>query len=134
MDYLLVTPADLRAHWPQISTSLDAVLARGDQDWIKEDVYAALRTGQSACHMAFNDQGFAGLMITNPVRTEFSGQTNLHVWIAHNEGKDDVIELGMSLLRQMAQKGGFSKITFASARLGWARRHKLVTAVYEVAI
>lgn len=45
MDFILVTPADLRAHWPRISASLDAVLAKANEDWIKEDVYAALKVG-----------------------------------------------------------------------------------------
>lgn len=134
MDYLLVTPATLRAHWPRISLSLDAVLAKGEQDWIKEDVYAALKTANAVCHIAVNESGFAGLMVSNPVSTEFSGQTNLHVWIGHNEGEDDVIELGLGLLREMAAKGGFAKVTFASSRRGWAKRYKLVTAVYEVDI
>lgn len=82
--------------------------------------------------MGFDDTGFAGLMIVNPVRSEFSGQTNLHVWIAHNEGSADIVLGGLDLLRQIASRGGFSKVTFASSRLGWAKRHKLITAVYEV--
>lgn len=46
MDFILVTPADLRTHWPRISASLDAVLAKApDEDWIKEDVYAAIKAG-----------------------------------------------------------------------------------------
>lgn len=39
MDFVPVTPATLRAHWPDISASLDAVLAKAPEDWIREDVF-----------------------------------------------------------------------------------------------
>ena len=46
MDFILVTPNDLRAHWPRITSSLDAVKAKApDEDWIHEDVYAAIKAG-----------------------------------------------------------------------------------------
>lgn len=73
-------------------------------------------------------------MVTTMSRAEFSGTRALHVWIAHNEGDSNVIEAGMDLLRQMAGSMGVSRITFGSPRVGWAKRHKLVSAVYEVEI
>jgi hypothetical protein len=102
MDFILVTPSDLRIHWPRISASLDAVLAKAQEDWIKEDVYSALKAGQAACHLAVNGTGFAGLMVTTLARSEFSGTQGLHVWVAHNEGDADVLDAGVDLLRQMA--------------------------------
>lgn len=46
MDFILVTPQDLRSHWPRIVASLDAVKAKApDEDWINEDVYAAIKSG-----------------------------------------------------------------------------------------
>jgi hypothetical protein len=45
MDFIVVTPADLRGHWPRIAASLDVVLAKAPEDWIKEDVYHALKAG-----------------------------------------------------------------------------------------
>lgn len=52
MDFLLVTPADLRIHWPRIKASLEAVQARASEDWIPEDVFFALKSGAAACHIA----------------------------------------------------------------------------------
>lgn len=95
MDFVLVTPADLRGHWPRISASLDAVKVKAPhEDWIHEDVYSAIKAGSAACHLAFGDRGFEGLMVTTMSRAEFSGQQSLHVWIAHNEGDADVMEAG----------------------------------------
>lgn len=65
---------------------------------------------------------------------EFSGEKSLNVWIAHNRGDADVMEQGMEVLRRMAQSGGAKKITFGSPRVGWAKRHKLVSATYEIGV
>lgn len=132
MDLIVVTPADLRTHWPRISASLDAVQAKAPEDWIKEDVYHGIRSGQAACHIALDDNGFAGLMVTTITRAEFSGAQALHVWIAHNEGEADVIEAGLDLLRAMAHKAGVSRITFGSPRKGWSKKFPLISATYEV--
>lgn len=97
-------------------------------------MYHALKSGAAACHIALNDRGFAGLMITTMSRAEFSGRPSLHVWIAHNEGDADVMEAGTQLLRQMAQHAGVTRITFGSPRPGWAKRYKLVSATYEIEV
>lgn len=132
MDFTLIQPAGLRAAWPRVRESLDAVLAKAADDWIPEDVYHSLKCGDAACHIATNDTGYAGILVTTLARAEFSGTPALHVWIAHNAGNADVFEAGLGLLRQMARKAGASRITFGSPRLGWAKRFPLVSATYEV--
>lgn len=92
MEFLNVTPQALRAHWPQIASSLDAVLAKAPEDWIKEDVYHAIKGGSASCHLAFTDQAYAGLLIATLSHAQFTGNQSLHVWIAHNTGDSDVIE------------------------------------------
>lgn len=134
MEFLLIHPNDLRNQWPRISDSLDAVLAKAEEDWIKEDVFHAIKAGHAACHYAIDESGFAGLLITTKAVSEFSRTPSIHVWIAHNVGSADVIEGGLSLLRQVAQQAGASRITFASPRVGWAKRHKLISATYEVSL
>lgn len=109
-------------------------MAKAAEDWIKEDVYAALRMGSAICHIALDGTGFAGLMVTTRTVAEFSGEQALHVWIAHNEGEADVLDSGIALLREMAAKAGFRRITFGSPRPGWAKRFKLISATYEVPI
>ena len=74
MDFVVIAPANLRLQWDRISASLDAVLAKASgEDWIKEDVYHAIKSGQAACHFAVGETGFAGLLITTLTRAEFSG-------------------------------------------------------------
>lgn len=134
MDFVMITPDTLRQHWPRVSESLDAVLAKAPEDWIKEDVYHALKSGAAACHFAVDETGYAGLLITTRRIAEFSGEPSLHVWIAHNTGDSDVIEAGLDLLRKVASAAGFKRITFGSPRLGWSKRFPLVSATYEVSL
>lgn len=134
MDLLPVTPNTLRAHWPDIAASLDAVLAKAPEDWIREDVYHQIKAGKAACIIGLNNGGYAGVMVLTERVAEFSGEKSLHVWIAHNRGDADVMEQGMAALRHMAQSAGVKKITFGSPRLGWAKRHKPVSATYEIEV
>lgn len=132
MEFLLIPPAGLRQWWPKISESLDAVLAKAPEDWIKEDVYHAIKAGSAACHVALNESGYAGLLVTTLTTAEFSGRKSLHVWIAHNAGDADVIEAGVDLLRNTARSAQIERVTFGSPRKGWAKRYPLLTATYEV--
>jgi hypothetical protein len=132
MELTLVPPAGVRQAWPLILPSLQAVLSKTQDDWIPEDVYHALKSGEAACHLATGPQGFCGILVTTRTHTEFSGTTALHVWIVHNTGESDVLEAGLPMLREMAKKGGFARITFGSPRPGWAKRFPLVSATYEI--
>jgi len=134
MEFVLVGPRELRAHWPRISDSLDKVLAKASEDWIKEDVYHAIKSGHVACYIALSDAGYAGLLVVTKAAAEFSGTPALHVWIAHNAGAEDVLEAGLDLLRGIATKEGIMRITFGSPRAGWARRFPLISATYEVPV
>ena len=132
MNLTLIHPNDLRQHWPKILSSLCAVRLKAQDDWIAEDVYHAIKSGNAACHVA-DDNGYAGVLITTLTSAEFSGDKALHVWIAHSTG-GDVFEQGLPMLRDMAKRAGVSRITFGSPRPGWAKRFPLISATYEVPI
>lgn len=118
---------DIRGEWPRIRSGLDAVLAKCREDWIPEDVYHALKSGNAACYT--NEAGI--LIVTRPLN-EFTQRPELHVWITHNEGAADVLEEGIEFLREQARHIGATRITFASPRLGWSKRFPMINATYEV--
>lgn len=128
-DFIVVNPIDLRQFWPQVREGLDAMPA---EDWIAEDVYHAIKSGQVALHIAIGNQGYEGFLVLQRLATEFTNQPILHVWLAHNAGGGDVYETGQSLIRQTAANIGAKKITFGSPRKGWAKRYPLVSATYEI--
>lgn len=132
IEFVHVTPATLRQHWPRILGSLCVVRAKNDNDWIAEDVYHSIKSGESACHLAYDGEHYAGLLVTKLSIAEYSGTRSLFVWIAHNEGAPDVMDAGLPLLREMATRANAQRITFGSPRKGWAKRYPLITAMYEV--
>lgn len=132
MELTLVTPQGLRAAWPLILPSLQAVQAKAADDWIPEDVYHAIKAGDAACHVGTDATGYCGILITTRTIAEFSGTPALHVWIVHNTGGADVLEAGLPLLRQMARRAGAARITFGSPRPGWGKRFPLISATYEI--
>lgn len=132
MELSLILPGEVRKAWPLILPSLHAVMSKGPVSWIPEDVYHELRTGSAACHVATDAGQYAGCMVTQRVVDDYSGEPALHVWIAHNAGTAEVLDAGLPLLRDMARKGGFARITFGSSRPGWAKRYKMIQATYEI--
>lgn len=132
MEFVLVTPNELRAHWPNIKASLDAVQAKAPEDWIAEDVYHAIKSGQVACHAVYRAGSYAGVLVIRPEHAEFSGAPGLHVWIAHSAGDADVFEAGEGLIKETARRMGVTSITFGSPRPGWAKRYPLISATYGI--
>src|SRR3546814_17670238 len=70
IDFRLVPPAALRQHWPRILSSLCAVRAKTDNDWIPEDVYHSIKSGESACHLAYDGERYVGLLVSKISRSE----------------------------------------------------------------
>lgn len=95
MDLVLIHPDSLRAHWDNVRKGLDVM---PKDDWIAEDVYHEIRSGNAALHVALGDQGFAGFLVLQRRVTEFTRVPTLHVWLAYNEGDADVIEAGLSVI------------------------------------
>lgn len=129
MDFILINPDDLRAVWPQVRAGLAEM---PPDDWIAEDVYHLIRSGDSALYMALRDGKYDGFLVLRKLVAEFTRLPTLHVWLAHHATADDSREHVDGFLRQAAKNMGAKRITFASSRPGWARRYPLVSASYEI--
>src|SRR3546814_17698471 len=79
-------------------------------------VYHSIKSGESACHLAYDGERYVGLLVSKISVAEFSGTRSLFVWIAHNEGSVDVLDAGLSLLRDMAGRANASRIPFGPPR------------------
>ena len=129
MDFTLIAPAGLRDIWPRIREGLDLM---PPEDWIPEDVYHLVKSGDSALYIGTNEHGYAGFIVLRMLRAEFSGEPRLHCWLAHNVGDADVFAEAENFVKQTAANAGAKRITFGSPRKGWAKRYPLITATYEV--
>lgn len=132
MEVLIVKPDDLRFHWPTISKSLSEVAKATSPDWIQEDVYHAIKSGNAIAHMVYHMGEYKALFILTGETEEFSGKHSVHIWIAHNHGDHDAYEFGLDAIKSIARSSGASRLTLESPRLGWSKRFKLVSATYEV--
>lgn len=129
MDIVLVPPDNLRSVWAKIRDGLDAMPA---EDWIPEDVYHSVKSGDSALYMGVDDDGYAGFMVLRKMVAEFSRQPYMHVWLAYSVGGKDIYTAAEGLIREVAKKAGATKITFGSPRLGWSKRYKVQSVNYAI--
>lgn len=132
MDFVLITPETLRAHWPAVKSSLDAIQAKAPEDWIDADVYHALASKSSLGWAVYERGVYAGMIIMSLQDAEFSRERQLHVWLAHNAGSTDVVTGALELIQETAHRMGCKRITMGSPRPGWGKRFKSISITYEI--
>jgi hypothetical protein len=117
-----VQPDDIGDVWDTIRDGLEEVARHGDH-WRPEDVYMALRQGQTNLHLARVDGQYAGFVIATPARG-YDGPT-LHVWAVYAvRGFPRLHAECFAQLRSWAADMKARRITFTSPRKGWERLGK----------
>lgn len=101
-------------------------------DWIAEDVYHAIASGDSALYVFTQAGQFAGFVVLRRLTTEFSGEVSCHIWLAYSASDADAYQAAESFIKDAAKHMGASRITFSSPRKGWAKRYPLVSCTYEI--
>jgi hypothetical protein len=132
MEFELIHPNKLRNVWETVRASLLVVMDKSAEDWIPEDIYHAIKAGDAALHLVKSGGALVGVMVTRLIRSEFTEDTHLHVWAAHNLGETDVVEVSFERLREMARACGAKMVTFGSTRKGWGRKHETLSTLYGV--
>ena len=107
----LIFPDDLITVWDRVREGLVEVQKYSAEDWIPEDIYMAIKTGNAALYVA--DSGFLVMQLI-PM---FHGK-RLHVWCAYNNGKP-MLRTTLAFVKELAQEAGAKKITFMSPRDEW---------------
>lgn len=128
-DGQLIHPANLRSVWQDVKRGLDTMPA---DDWIAEDVYHAVASGNSALYVFNEGDTFAGFVVLRKLVAEFSGEVQCHIWLAYSESDRDAYSAAESFIKDSAKHMGASRITFSSPRKGWAKRYPLLSATYEI--
>ena len=102
--------------WPRIRPALERIVERhGSDGWLPEDVYAIVCAGNATLYV--NDGEWLGFCVLQVV--PHYTQKRLHVWVLHLESDPEPF---MGRLTDLARSCGAVKITFSTARKGWARR------------
>ena len=103
-----------------IRPGLEEVSKHGGGAWMPEDVYSAIKVGQSHLHIFYDDSSYEGFVVTTPM-TDYSGVV-LHVWGVFSEHQNqrfhDCVNRQLDAWARNIQA---KKITFSTTRKGWER-------------
>lgn len=111
-----ILPADLRKFWPWLRAGLEEIAARYAVEWIPEDIYGTLRSGQAVAYIVGDDE--AGFVILQQ-QARFTGPCLL-VWVIWGELKQYEPDL-YDELEEIARSINAATIE-AQGREGWGRR------------
>lgn len=125
----LVHTKDLRKVWDDVRAGLATM---PPEDWIAEDVYHAIKSGESALYVSYEAGTFEGFVVLRRLVSEFAGIVSCHIWLAYNASGQDAYDAAMGLYRTVAKQMGASRITFSSPRPGWAKRFQPLSTTYEI--
>ena len=107
-----IQPAHLHDHWEAIKPGLEACRKRGEA-WIVEDVYHAIKSGQSFLYVAS-----CGFLVLTPQQSYDGNQ--LFVWCCYANA-DDPISVFHDQLKEIAKSINAKRILFGSKRK-WDRK------------
>lgn len=111
MQLKYVNPNELKQVWQQIKPSLTD-MANQANEWIIEDAYCDLKEGRAHLYLAIKDNYFVGYVILQVFNT------TLHIWAAYG---NNVLEDGLSAIKDIAKQHNISHITFSAIRKGWLK-------------
>lgn len=115
-----IKPDDLIFEWERVRAGLLEVMKHSAEDWLPEDVYLSLKTGNSALYVAEDAQGdYLGFVVLQ-VLPMFHGK-RLHVWCAHSTNTRWLVRTFNTDVQALAKEIGAKKVTFTSPRPEWQR-------------
>ena len=110
-----VPPSELHDYWAWVRKGLEKIKETARDEWLPEDVYTAIRNDAAQLYVTDNHDGF---VVVN-LLSGYDGGREMHVWCAYGESVDLTKE--SDVLDQVAEGLGCKRITFFSARKGWAK-------------
>lgn len=115
----VIEPKHLAPEWERVRAGLVEVKKATTDDWLPEDVYMAIRTGQAVLYLGTGDAGeYLGFVVLRLVTTTHS--TKMAIWCAYSATREPVMRRFLPHIRAIARNAGATGIQFASARDEWA--------------
>lgn len=113
-----IKPARIREIWPTIKPGLEDIEKR-TSEWLIEDIYLTLITGQCNLHLCMVDNEYKGFTIT---QQQDNYGIRLHIWCGYSTGKDfNILVECLDEIKEWARKIDAVKVTFSTARKGWTK-------------
>jgi hypothetical protein len=119
----------LQPVWKTILPGLRKIERRNASHWIAEDVYAAIRNGQSHLYLAKRGDYYAGFVILTMLQG-WDGLA-LHIWCAYSTGGYDPLSEFIPEIEKVARQAKARRITFLSNR-AWDRDKRIFNHGFKV--
>lgn len=114
-----IEPRHLAAEWERVRAGLVEVKKATNDDWLPEDVYMAIRTGQAVLYLGTGDAGeYLGFLVLRLVATTHAKK--MEIWCAYAVPGVSVMRRFLPHIKAVARNAGVSGILFSSARQEWS--------------
>ena len=80
--FIPVLPESLHSFWPFIKTGLTDIHKIAPCDWLDEDIFSVIRTGNAECWIVERGRRRLGFFIAYIERRPYSGTPDYFIWIA----------------------------------------------------
>lgn len=115
----MIRPANLREDWIWVRGLIERVIVRLNEQYLPEDVYAAVKGGAAAMWVADDPQG---VLVAYQDKAAWSGEPVLHVWICVCDDSEPLQDEAYKVLEDAARRIGAKRIVMESPRPGWQKR------------
>ena len=116
-----VNPSNLHDAWELIQDGLEVCIKQDDEHPLKEDVYTAIRMGNSHLHLGYESGKYVGFIILTPFNAPYTGLMTLHVWFAYKDGGMHLTPEGQREIEKIARHMNASRITFRTPKAAFER-------------
>jgi hypothetical protein len=99
---------DIGVYWDKIKPSLENMA----RSWRVEDAYCELKEGRASLFLTIEDKYNTGYVILQ------QQGLSLHIWAAYNDN-NNVLEIGLDCIKELALSHRLKQITFKSYRKAW---------------
>ena len=113
-----ITIEDIGFEWDRVRAGLVEVKRMTTDDWLPEDVYMCLKTGNASLYVGEDDEGdYLGFIVLRLVNTFHARK--VEIWAAHSATKTPLMRTFWPQIQAVAKQSGASLIGFSSARDEW---------------
>jgi len=112
-----INPVNLHHVWPRIREGLEKVRANTSENWLPEDIYAAIKAGISHLHVGMLGERYEGFIVTTP--SVAADGPVLHIWACYSAADIGLLDDGIEQIETWAVAMNAKRITFHSPRKGW---------------
>lgn len=120
------TAQEINHYWDEVRFGLMEIKNKCDGVFYKpEDVYFDIKTDNSKLLIATKNNEYAGFALLQEKR--FPDGIGLHIWMMHSiQNRGDFLVNLFEIIKQIAEKMGAIRISFASSRNGWLKKIKSI--------